>query len=56
MSPDHPLTVSGIDRFDGITELKTFNLLYVYEGFDVETFSSFMKVSPSRIQMAFSLK
>ena len=49
MSPNHPLSVSGIDRFVGITELKAFNLYDTYEGFDVETFSSFMKVSRSRV-------
>ena len=53
MSPDHSLAISGIDQFLGITELKTFELSNIYEGFDIETFSSFMKVCPSRIQMAF---
>ena len=52
MSPDHPLTITGIDHFVGITELKAFKLFNVYEGFNVETFSTFMKVSHSRIQMA----
>ena len=52
MSPEHPLTISGTDQFDGISELKYLELSNIYEGFDVETFSTFMKVSPSRIQMA----
>ena len=52
MSPNHPLAIAGIDQFEGITELKYIRLSDVYEGFDVETFSIFMKVSPSRIQMA----
>ena len=52
MFPDHPLEITGIDRFVGITELKTFDLSNIYEGFDIETLSTFMKVSPSRIQMA----
>ena len=46
MSPNYPLTISGIDQFDGITELKYFYLSSIYEGFDVETFTMFMKVSP----------
>ena len=52
MPPNHPLAISGIDQFDIITDLKAFIVHDIYEGFDVETFLTFMKVSPSRIQMA----
>ena len=49
MFPGHLLEITGIARFVGITELKTFDLSNIYEGFDIETFLTFMKVSPSQV-------
>ena len=45
---DNPVSIAGIDENENFAEMKNFELNNIYEDFDLETFTIFMKASIHR--------